>query len=71
MRGSVPSRLLVLAAFFGWSLVSSFREWLRIGVATTPPVHGTCATLTAAPTHGADDPRINMRVPPAARALVN
>jgi hypothetical protein len=67
----------VLATYFGWSLLSSLRQWLGIGSVAAPAAHATCATLEAAPPLKAgtplkaDDPRVNVRIPPATRAWLN
>lgn len=71
MRGSVPTHALVLAAFFGWSLLISIREWLGIAPATAPPSRDHSPTVHPATVLASNDVRVNVRVPPGARAWLN
>lgn len=71
MRGSVRTQALVLAAFFGWSLLISIREWLGISAATAPRSREHCPTVHPATIVASGDVRVNVRVPPHPQAWLN
>jgi hypothetical protein len=71
MRGSVRTQALVLAAFFGWSLLISIREWLGISAATAPPSREHCPSVHPATIVATNEVQVNVRVPPGARAWLN
>lgn len=64
MRGSVPARGVVLAVFFGWSVLTTLREWLGIYGVPAQTAPQNCPTRRSAMTLAADGPRVSVRIPP-------
>ncbi|HXX66524.1 MAG TPA: hypothetical protein VEK07_05060 [Polyangiaceae bacterium] len=65
MRGSIPTGAVVLAVFFGWSLVTSTREWLGTSMTRRPTTRERLPTPGPRISSEPADPRVNTRGTPA------